>query len=82
MEKEINTKHVKMIITVCSEDEDNDFNVEMDYCMPGDEWARLINTGEFSLYYYDVIECYKKYFERAYKKECCIAFASIKTREN
>lgn len=82
MEKEITTKHVKMIITVCSEKDEEDYtDVEMDYYMPSDEWARLINTGEFSLYYYDVIEYYKKYFEKAYKKECCIGFRNIDKKD-
>ena len=86
MEKyKIETKKVKMIITIFDPThyDDEDFEeIEMDILMPKGQWDTFIATGEFDVFYGDIIEAYKKWIESVKKYECYITFAEIEADIN
>lgn len=76
----IEIKRIKLEITIFDryKKDDEDFDiVEIEITIPKDEWTRLIEEGNFSIYFDNVIRGYEKYIEEQTHCEVYVCFEEI-----
>lgn len=65
---------VKMLVTICLNC--NEIEYQIPFLILKDEWTRLIEEGNFSLAFEEVINGYERYFKQNFKNsDVIIGFA-------